>query len=179
MPPSSDSSFRTPSRPAQGTAAGGQWLGPGAYLLPAGGGGASAAWRPAGASPAPFVGAVPVTRPGPPTVGTPAWGYPSSVTEGGAALSPRAARNYYFQGDYQRAIDAYRGYLGQHPDAGPAPREELAWVYAEAGDYGRASGEYRTALGEYQNDLSRAHNVEAARHGVRTCESAIRALETK
>lgn len=173
---------RTPLRSPAGDV--GQWVGPRTFLLPAGGrdrfaGLESGRWQAPSALTAPFLGAVPITTPGPPTVRTPQWRYPSPVTEAGAALSPRVARNYYFQGDYQRAIDAYRGYLNQHPAVGPAPREELAWVYAEAGDYRRASDEYRTALDEYQQDLSRGHNVEAATHGVRTCESAIRALETK
>jgi tetratricopeptide (TPR) repeat protein len=97
----------------------------------------------------------------------------------GGVASPQLARNYYFQGNYQRAIDAYQSYIAQNPEAGAAPREELAWVYTEAGDRQRATLTYRSALDRYQEDLRRGHNVEAARHGVRTCESALKALESQ
>ncbi len=82
------------------------------------------------------------------------------------------------QKDYQRAIETYRGYLSESPQAGAAVREELAWVYAESGQPRRAAREYDTALSQYRTDLNRGHNVEAARHGVRTCESALKALES-
>jgi tetratricopeptide (TPR) repeat protein len=124
-----------------------------------------------------MVGAVPVRGAGTPTVGTPAWRYQGAAN--GTAPQPRLARNYYLQGDYQRAIDSYRGYLAQNPQAGPEPREELAWVYTEAGDRNTAKQQYQIALDQYQADLARGHNVEAARHGARTCDSAIKALEAK
>lgn len=159
-----------------------QWLGPGTYLLPSGGsepyaglGAQQYAQRRYGTPP--MVGAVPVRGSGVPTVGTPGWRYPG-VANGNLA-QPRLARNYYLQGDYQRAIDAYRGYLAQNPQSGPQPREELAWVYAEAGNHQTAKQQYQIALEQYQADLAREHNVEAARHGARTCESAIRALESR
>jgi tetratricopeptide (TPR) repeat protein len=82
------------------------------------------------------------------------------------------------QRDYRQAVETYRGYLHENPNAGGTVREELAWVYVESGDYQSARNEYRTALDAYGKDLDRGHNVEAARHGVRTCESAISALES-
>jgi tetratricopeptide (TPR) repeat protein len=154
---------------------GGQWVAPGTYAVPM-----TAAQRPAApfrvaAAPAPpFAGAVRVYSATPPTVASPGW-------QGGGApfrgVSPDAGRNYYFQGDYQRAIDAYQAYMYQNPNAGADTREELAWVYTEAGDRNRANQQYRIALDEYQSDLSRGLNVEAARHGARTCDSALKALE--
>ena len=161
----------------------GQWIGPGTFLLPAGGRepyGGMGAERLArqGYRMLPIQGAVPVRGTGAPTVSTPGWRYPSGVASVQAAAVPRLARNYYFQGNYQASIDAYRGYLAQNPRA-PEPREELAWVYTEAGDHQTARQQYRIALDEYRADLDRQHNVEAARHGARTCESAINALEAE
>jgi hypothetical protein len=159
----------------------GQWVAPGAYLIPSGGserfaglsatGGVVPQAR-AGAVP-PLTGAVPYQ--GTPVVRTPAW----QRIGGGAppVFSLQSGRDYYFQGDYHRAVGAYQTYLSQHPAAGPQPREELAWIYTRAGDSSRALSEYQQALREYQSDLQRGHNVEAARHGVRTCESAIKALQ--
>lgn len=167
-----------PTQPAFG-----QWVGPGAYLMPSGGserfmglsspGGVVARGRVTPAGPLPGA----VRYQGTPVVRTPAWQRARAVVPAGAALSAQAGREYYFQGDYNRAIDAYQAYLAEHPAAGPAPREELAWVYSEAGDSGRALGQYQQALSQYQADLQRGHNTEAARHGVRTCESAIKALQ--
>jgi Flp pilus assembly protein TadD len=111
-------------------------------------------------------------------VNTPSWLYPSGVTDVSGAAVPRLARNYYFQGNYQASIDAYRGYLAENPQDA-APRQELAWVYMDSGDRPTARREYQTTLDQYQADLSRGHNVEAARHGARTCESAIDVLETE
>ena len=110
---------------------------------------------------------------------TPGWRQPYGMAQLMGGSSPRLARNYYFQGEYRRAIETYRGYLNEYPDAGAEPREELAWVYTEAGDYHSARQEYRVALDQYEADLDRGHNVEAARHGVRSCESAIKALESE
>jgi len=156
---------------------GAQWVAPGTYMVPATASQRSAAPRRQVQTPAgPFVGAVPVYGAATPTMGSPAW-RPAPGGSYGIRVSPDTGRNYYFQGDYQRSIDAYQTYLSQNPT--PAAREELAWVYTEAGDRSQATQQYQRALGEYQTDLSRSHNVEAARHGVRTCESAIRALEPK
>jgi len=158
-----------------------QYLGPGTYQLPSGGGEAYGGLASGHQSQAgyggPVEGAVPYRYAGPPTVGTPGWVYPAGY---GAAprRAPAQGRNYYFQGDYQRSVEAYRAYLSQYPQQA-APREELAWVYTETGEYQSARQEYRAALGQYQEDLARGHNVEEARHGVRTCESAIRALEAR
>ena len=164
----------------------GQWLGPGTFALPAGGRerfaglGARTAGAPRGYSALPAQAGMLVRDGAGPTVRTPGWRYPSGVGEVGAEVSStRVARDYYLAGDYRRAIESYRGYLVENPATGAAPREELAWVYAESGDYGSAKREYRTALVENETDLRRGHNVEAARHGVRTCESAIKALETE
>lgn len=159
-----------------------QYLGPGTFQLPVGAPRATTdvtvqRWAPRGYETPPIRGAVPMRSGVGPVVKTPQWRYPSSIgaTQTG---NPRLARNYYFQGQYRQAIDSYRGYLSQNPQA-PEPREELAWVYSEAGDYRSAQDEYRTALGQYESDIDRGHNVVAAQHGVRTCESAIKALETK
>jgi len=158
-----------------------QYLGPGTYQLPSGGGEAYGGLASGHQSQAgyggPVEGAVPYRYAGPPTVGTPGWVYPAGY---GAAprRAPAQGRNYYFQGDYQRSVEAYRAYLSQYPQQA-APREELAWVYTETGEYQSARQEYRAALGQYQEDLASGHNVEEARHGVRTCESAIRALEAR
>ncbi|MFB3881987.1 MAG: tetratricopeptide repeat protein [Armatimonadota bacterium] len=166
---------RAPQPQGQGY---GQYLGPGTWALPGTGGqayGGLASGRGGGAySTPPVEGAVPSR--GAPTVTTPGWVYPTRYAAG--AATPAPARQYYFEGDYRRAIESYRGYLSQNPQAAE-PREELAWVYTEAGDYGSATQEYRAALNQYRQQLERGHNVEAARHGVRTCESAIRALETR
>lgn len=172
---------RRVQRPAsQGFA---QWIGPGTFLLPAGGRepyGGMGTQRLArqGYGMPPMRGAVPVRGTGAPTVSTPGWRYPAGAGWAEGAAAQRLARNYYFQGNYQASIDAYRGYLAQNPRA-PEPREELAWVYTEAGDHGTAREQYRIALDEYRSDLDRGHNVEAARHGARTCESAINALEAE
>lgn len=161
----------------------GQWIGPGTFLLPSGGRepyggmGAQALARQGHRVP-PIQGAIRIRGAGTPTVATPGWRYPSGVASIPGAAATRVARNFYFQGNYQASIDAYRGYLVENPRA-PEPREELAWVYTEAGDYGTAREQYAIALGAYQADLERGHNVEAARHGARTCESAIDALETE
>jgi tetratricopeptide (TPR) repeat protein len=160
----------------------GQWVAPGAFLLTSGGGGGYQR-PPAGARPrwqaaAPMQGAVLMAGTRAPAIRTPGGRYGSGLSQAGWGSSPRVAQAYYAQGQYQRAIEAYRGYLRQNPNAGGAPREELAWVYMESGDYGNAGREYRTALGQYRDDLSRGHNVEAAKHGARTCESAVRALES-
>ena len=160
---------------------GGRWVGPGTYLLPNTGlgpgyGGAAARPRGGGVA-APVVGAVPYQ--GTPVVATPALGPPQGMNRARASASRQRARDYYFAGDYTRAIEAYQSYLAQQPQAGAPAREELAWVYVESGSKGQAAGEYQSALREYQADLQRGHNVEAARHGIRTCESAIRALEPR
>jgi tetratricopeptide (TPR) repeat protein len=159
----------------------GQWIGPGAFLLPSGGRepyvGAGTLAQ-AGRIRPPIQGAVRVRARGAPTVNTPSWRYPSGVTSVPGAAVPRLARNYYFQRNYQASIEAYRGYLATNPQA-PAPRQELAWVYMESGDRQTARQQYGIALDQYQSDLSRGHNVEAARHGARTCESAINALEAE
>jgi tetratricopeptide (TPR) repeat protein len=164
----------------------GQWLGPRTFMLPAGGRErfAGLGGRAVGAPrsyPAPRVqGAVLVRDTAGPTVQTPRWQYPSGVGQVGADVSTtRVARSYYFAGDYQRAIESYRGYIVENPDAGAAPREELAWVYAESGDHASATREYQTALDQNEADLRSGRNVGSARHGARTCESAIKALETE
>ncbi len=159
----------------------GQWVGPGAYLLPSGGGGYSPTARPAARRqpPSPVEGAIPMPSWSPPVLNTPGWRYPDGVAAVAGGGTTRLARSYYMGGDRQGAIEAYRGYLNENPAAGGAVREELAWVYLESGDYRSARNEYRTALSDYQQDLNRGHNAEAARHGVRTCESALRALETR
>ena len=158
----------------------GQYLGPGTWALPSGGGesygGLASGRNRRGYGAPPVQGAVPYRGAGAPTVTTPGWVYPTRYAAAGGA-TPGPARQYYFEGDYRRAIESYRGYLSQNPQAAE-PREELAWVYTEAGEYGSATQEYRAALDQYRQELQRGHNVEAARHGVRTCESAIRALET-
>jgi tetratricopeptide (TPR) repeat protein len=158
----------------------GQYLGPGTWALPSGGGesygGLASGRNRRGYGAPPVQGAVPYRGAGAPTVTTPGWVYPTRYAGAGGA-TPGPARQYYFEGDYRRAIESYRGYLSQNPQAAE-PREELAWVYTEAGEYGSATQEYRAALDQYRQELQRGHNVEAARHGVRTCESAIRALET-
>ena len=163
----------------------GQWLAPGTFVLPAGGRERFAglgAWpgnAPRGHLTPPVEGAVLVRSVGTPAVSTPGWRYRSSAAEVSVGRSPRVARDYYFQGNYQRAIESYRGYLVENPGAGAASREELAWVYTQAGDYKSARQEYQVALDQNRSDLNRGHNVEAARHGARTCESAINALETE
>ncbi|UCC67302.1 MAG: tetratricopeptide repeat protein, partial [Armatimonadota bacterium] len=166
-----------PQRPGYGF---GQWVGPGAYLLPSGGRSYSQAPAPAARWQAmgPFEGAVPMAGSEAPTLSTPGWRYPAGLGQVPAGGSTRLARTYYMQGDYRQAVETYRGYLQENPNAGGAVREELAWVYVESGDYRSARNEYRTALDAYGNDLDRGHNVEAARHGVRTCESALSALES-
>ena len=174
-----------PARGAMGAGAGarprqdqfGQWVAPGTYLLPnpglppayAGGG------QRARVAPAPVVGAIPYQ--GTPVVGTPPIGPPQGMSRARARTSHQRARDYYFAGDYNRSIEAYQTYLAQNPQAGAGTREELAWVYVEAGGRSQATQEYRGALKDYQADLQRGHNVEAARHGIRTCEAAINALE--
>ncbi len=157
---------------------GGTWVAPGTYFLPVTGAQRAAAPRPAAPAAGPFLGAVPMTGAGPPTVGTPVWGRPAGPVMPARAYT-QAARDYYFQGNYQQSIAAYQSYLAQNPRAGAAPREELAWVYTEAGDRQRATQQYHQALDQYQSDFNRGHNVEAARHGVRTCESALRALQAR
>jgi len=159
----------------------GQWVAPGAFLLPSGGGGGYQR-PPAGArrrrqAAVPMQGAVLMPGTRAPAIRTPGGRYGSGLSQARWGGSPRVAQAYYAQGQYQRAIEAYKGYLRVNPNAGGAPREELAWVYVESGDYGSARREYRTALGQYREDLSRGHNVEAAKHGARTCESAVQALE--
>jgi Tfp pilus assembly protein PilF len=161
----------------------GQWLGP--YMLPAGGRErfvGLASERATGSrryAAATMQSAVPLQAGAGPTVRTPQWrrllGPGGRV---GAAARHRLARDRYFAGDYQGAIRSYQTYLVQHPNAA-APREELAWVYAEAGRHGAASEQYRIALDQNRNDIQRGHNVEAAQHGVRTCESAIKAFDTQ
>lgn len=163
---------RQPARQPSGYGVG-QWVGPGTFMIQ---GSAPAPGRPRQPMP-PVEGAVPYTAAGPPTVSTPGWGPTTGLVPVGARLNADLARRYYLQGDHQRAIAVYEHYLRQNPDASAAPREELAWVYAQAGQRESARGEYRAALSRYQEDLSRGHNVEAARHGVRTCESALAALE--
>ena len=159
----------------------GQYLGPGTWALPSGGGeayGGMASGRYGQRGYAPAAGGmVPYRAAGPPTVNTPAFVSPARYAPAQYA-APGPARNYYFQGDYRRAIQSYQGYLAQNPQAAE-PREELAWVYTQSGNYQQAQQEYRAALNQYQVELQRGHNVEAAKHGVRTCESAIRALETQ
>ncbi len=172
--PSAAASARA-QRPA--SASYGQWVGPGAFLLPSGGSEPYARARQLarrGYGAPPMQGAVPLRSAGTPTVSTPSWRYPSGISVPGSAV-PRLARNYYFQGNYQASIDSYRGYLTQNPQAA-APRQELAWVYMDSGDTQAARREYGTALDQYRSDLNRGHNVEAAKHGARTCESAINAL---
>ncbi len=122
----------------------------------------------------PVVGAVPYTGRATPVVSTPGWSPSEVVTS-----SPQTGRSYYLQGDYQRAADTYQTYIEQHPSAGGATREELAWVYMEMGSRGQALQHYRDAANSYQSDLERGHNAEAAKHGLRTCESAIRALQAQ
>jgi tetratricopeptide (TPR) repeat protein len=154
-----------------GQGGGAQWVAPGTYMIPATAGQRSAGPRRVAQMPAaPFMGAVPVYGAATPTMTSPAPGQSY-----GARISADTGRNYYFQGDYQRSIDAYQVYLSQNPT--PAAREELAWVYTEAGNHSQATQQYQRALNEYQTDLGRSHNMEAARHGVRTCESALRALQ--
>ena len=160
----------------------GQWVAPGAFLLPTSGGGGYQR-PPAGARPrrqaaAPIQGAVLMPGTRAPAIRTPGGQYGSGLLQAGWGSSQRVAQAYYAQGQYQQSIEAYRRYLRQNPNAGGAPREELAWVYLESGDYGSARREYGAALGQYQEDLRRGHNVEAAKHGARTCESAVRALES-
>jgi tetratricopeptide (TPR) repeat protein len=157
-----------------------QYLGPGAYQLPSGGAepyGGLASGRRQAAYAGPVEGAVPYRYPGPPTIGTPGWVYPAGYAAA-PGRAPTRGRDYYFQGDYRRSIEAYQAYLSEYPQQA-APREELAWVYTETGNYQSARQEYRAALDQYQQDLARGHNVEEARHGVRTCQSAIRALEAR
>ncbi len=156
----------------------GQWVAPGTYILPGSnvpvyGGGRA---RPAAPSP-PISGAVPYQ--GVPVVSTPSMGPPEGMARLQAQAVRQRARDYYFSGDYQRSIRAYQDYLAQRVDAGPQPREELAWVYVEAGSKQQALSEYRTALAQYRRDLQRGHNVEAARHGIRTCQAAIKALQSR
>ena len=169
-----------PQRPqAQGF---GQYLGLGTWVLPgaggeAHGGMASGRYRQRGYGASPVQGAQPYRAAGPPTINTAGWAYPAQYAASPPA-APGPARSYYLQGDRRRAIQAYQGYLAQNPRAA-GPREELAWVYTESGNYQQARQEYRAALEQYRAELDRGHNVEAARHGVRTCESAIRALESQ
>jgi tetratricopeptide (TPR) repeat protein len=120
-----------------------------------------------------------LTPGGAPTVRTPQTPHGGGPARfAGVGYGPRLARNYYFARDYQGAIESYRGYLAQNPTAA-APREELAWVYVETGNYQSAKQEYQVALEQNLTDVERGHNVEAAKHGVRTCESAIKALDTE
>jgi tetratricopeptide (TPR) repeat protein len=164
----------------------GTMLAPGTYLLPAGGAERFQGLRsPGGVIPRatrqvapPLVGAVRVTRPGATTVATPGWRPGAEVAPAWRTSSPDLGRDYYFQRDYGRSIAAYESYLSTNPTAGPAPREELAWVYTEAGQRDRATEQYAVALDEYRADLNRGHNVEAAKHGARSCESALKALES-
>lgn len=163
--------------PSRRPYSGAQWIAPGTYIVPVTTTQRAAAPPRAPAAPiGPFVGAIPVSGSGPPTMSTPGWQTIARVPFA-SRFTANVGRDYYFQGDYQQAIGAYQNYLAQNPNAGAAPREELAWIYVEAGDRSRATQQYRLARDEYQSDLARAHNLEAARHGVRTCESALRALE--
>ncbi len=154
------------------------YLGPGAWTLTGGGGEAYGGMASQRRYAAPVQGAVPYRAVAGPTINTPgAVYYPAGYTAA-TTVAPAPARNYYFQGNYQQSIEAYRSYLAQNPQAAE-PREELAWVYTESGNYQQAQQEYRAALDQYRSELERGHNIEAAKHGVRTCESAIRALETQ
>lgn len=148
---------------------GATYLGPGAYLYPSSGG--ERYYAGLQSRPAPLAGAQPYR--GTPVVAGAPW--TGAVSGGGT----QTARDYYLQGDYQRAATTYQTYLNQHPGAGGAPKEELGWVYLQMGERDRAQQAYRSALGSYQTDLERGHNTEAARHGLRTCESAIKALEAR
>lgn len=162
----------------------GQWLGQGAYLLPSGGSERFYGLRSAGGvrarsyQAAPFAGAARVRTASTPVVSTPTW-RSSDLATVAAGRSPGPARDFYLQGSSHRSIQAYESYIAQNAQAGAAPHEELAWVYADSGYTSSAIREYRTALSQYRSDLDRQHNVEAARHGVRTCESAVDALETR
>ncbi len=157
----------------------GQWVAPGTYLLPTTNTPAyGSGTRPRRTAPSPPIsGAVPFH--GVPVVSTPRLGPPQGMARLQARATHQRARDYYFSGDYQRSIRAYQNYLSQHVEAGPQPREELAWVYVEAGSKQQAINQYRTALNQYQRDLQRGHNVEAARHGIRTCQAAIKALQSR
>jgi len=162
----------------------GQWLGQGAYLLPSGGSERFYGLRSTGGvrarsyQAAPFANAARVRAASSPVVRMPTW-RSSNLATVAAGRSPRPARDYYLQGNSHRSIQAYETYIARNPQAGAAPHEELAWVYADSGYTGSAVQEYRTALSQYRTDLDRQHNVEAAKHGVRTCESAVDALETR
>lgn len=154
------------------------YLAPGTYLVPSTGGPRPAAPPRQPAAPvAPFAGAVLMAPGEQPAVRT-----PLPATAGAqpvAQPSPQVARRYYFQGSRQQAIQVYESYLQLNPQAGAAPREELAWVHLESGNRQRAAEYYRQARDRYQEDIHRGHNVEAARHGLRTSEAALRALEVQ
>ena len=169
LPPPARPQAWTPEAPARATG-GATYLGSGAYLYPSSGGERYYAGLQSRAAP-PLAGAQPY-RGTPVVSGTP-W---TATASGGGT---QTARDYYLQGDYQRAATTYQTYLNQHPGAGGAPKEELGWVYLQMGERDRAQQAYRGALDSYQADLERGHNTEAARHGLRTCESAIKALEAR
>lgn len=149
---------------------GGTYLGPGAYLFPSSGADRYYAGQRTVVAP-PLAGAEPYR--GTPVVSGAPWAAP------GGGESQQSARDYYLQGDYQRAATTYQQYIAQHPSAGSATREELGWVYMQMGERDRAEQQYREALAGYQAEVGRGHNTEAARHGLRTCQSAIRALEAQ
>jgi tetratricopeptide (TPR) repeat protein len=113
-----------------------------------------------------------------PTLKTPGWRYSAGGQVIGNVGTERLARDHYYQGHYQASINAYQGYLRRNPGATGA-RQDLAWVYAEAGETQTARQQYQVALDQYREDLRRGDNVGSAQHGERTCESAINALETQ
>lgn len=172
--------------PAQASAQPGaaQWVAPGTYLLPSGGGErypgliSPGGVRPRSA-PYPFARSARMPRRATPTIATPGRRISPGLVPRGYAVNPGLGRDYYFQGDYQRAAEVYEAYLYENPVNAAPVREELGWVYLESGDYNRAATQYQAAHTEYRADLNRGHNVEAARHGLRTCDSALDVLDIR
>ena len=170
--------------PASAQTGAAQWVAPGTYLLPSGGGERyQGLTSPGGVRPRsatyPFARSVRIPRRMTPRVGTPRQRTSPGLVPRGTVANPGLGRNYYFQGDYQRAAEVYEAYLYETPVNAAPVREELGWVYLESGDYKGAVQQYQAAHSEYRTDLDRGHNVEAAKHGLRTCDSALDVLDIR
>jgi tetratricopeptide (TPR) repeat protein len=101
------------------------------------------------------------------------------VIPAGTFASPQLAQAYYFNREYDKAVQVYQQLVASAPSPAPQLREELAWVYHEAGETGRATETYRAALASYRALAASGEGSEAAAHGIRTCEAALRALESR
>jgi hypothetical protein len=95
---------------------------------------------------------------------------PSSVP------TQQAARAYYFQRDYPKAIDAYESLLSANRDSRASVREELAWCYYQMSRPDDSIAQYRSALAAYEKELAAPETRDEAEHGIRTCQAALEAL---